>query len=124
MGVEMNVLLGLGLVSSILAYYGLSFLEREDFWTNLLGQLFFVVSMIFLLLTVNTTYLIILNSGLSYLTDSVGNMMLQVFYYMMVVGVVMYILYMFVAIGLMVTDSFSSSYSKKKTNKKKGDTDG
>jgi hypothetical protein len=119
----MNVLLGLGIVSSILAYYGLSFLDSDEFWTNLLGQLFFVVSMLFLLLTVNTTFLIIKNSGLSYLDDSVGTIMLEVFYYFMVFGVVMYIFFMFIKIAGMMMDAIKGSYSRQKTKPRKDGDD-
>lgn len=110
----MNVILGLGVVSSILAYYGLSFIEKDEVWTNLIGQLFFAISMIFLLLIVNTTYLIIVNSGLTYLSDTIGVTMLQVFYYLMIVGIVMYIFFIFTKIYQMTIEVIKEGFGSRK----------
>ena len=122
MGAELDVMLGLGLVSAILAYYGLSFLEHDEFFTNLVGQIFFMVSMIFLLLEVNTIFLIIQNdTSISYLSDTVGSFALEVFYYFMIVGIVIYIFWMFISIGKLVMDTIKGSYSRKKS-KPQGDS--
>lgn len=124
MGAELDVMLGIGLVSAILAYYGLSFLEHENFFTNLVGQIFFMISMIFLLLEVNTIFLIIQNdASISYLQDTVGAFLIEVFYYFMIVCIVIYIFYMFITIGNMAIDAMKGSYSRQKSNKKKGDVE-
>lgn len=122
MGAEISVFLGLGIVTSVFAYYGLSFIEREEFWTNLLGQLFFIISLLFLLLLVNTTYLVIVNSGLSYLSDTIGTTMLQAFYYLMLFGIVIYIFYMFTAIYQLFIQAIKMGFGgRQKTNKQKGE---
>ena len=125
MGLELTILLGLGLVSSILAYYGLSFLENEEFFTKLVGQIFFMVSMIFLLLLVNTLFLVIQNDvSIAYLKDTVGIFAMEVFYYFMVIGVVIYIFWMFIGIAKMVVDGIKhSTGSGGRKKSKEGDVE-
>lgn len=112
-GTEANVILGLGICSAIFAYYSFEFAETEAVFGKVVGNLFFALSMLFVLLIVNAIYLISLNTGLGYLQEGVAGQALQVLYYAIVVGMAIYFFYIFAMIFKLFIDSMSAKFGKR-----------
>ena len=110
-----GVILGLGLVSGLFAYYGLNFIESPEFFTKLVGELFFLVSTLFIFLIVNTIYLVILNdSTLSYLNTGLAYSMLYSFYVFMGIGCGIYIIYIFYKVYSLFKNAFKEAVGGRK----------
>lgn len=112
-GTEANVILGLGICAAIFAYYSFEFAQTEELYGKVVGNLFFALSMLFVLLIVNALYLIGMNTGLSYLQEGITGQALQVFYYAIIVGMAIYFIYIFVMIFKLMLDSMKSAFGKR-----------
>lgn len=93
MAYEYAIVIGLGLLSALTGFFSFEFAKSNEPFYNLISQLFFAASMLFILVIANTLFSIIANdSAMSYLKDTTGIAVLQVTYYIGVIGVALFLL--------------------------------
>lgn len=120
MVVETSVVVGLGIVSAICAFFGIYLIEKQDIFNILFGKIFFIISLSTLLLIVNTTFLIIKNTAsLSYLQTGIADILITSVYYAMIVGLGILIIEIFWNVGVIISNTIKEAVG----NRKKGDVD-
>lgn len=120
MGVEINIVFGLGVLTVLFAYFSFEYREAEDFTTNFLSKLFFGLSMVFIIIIINVLYMIADQNGLTYLRDGPLTIVIEIIYYLMVIVVAIYFVMMLVMILQFLYDLAQVKWgSTKKTRSNK-----
>lgn len=99
-GTEFNVVVGLSIISFLLAYYAFKLREGADDVTKKVALFLFFMSVLFVNLIMYSLVLISQNTDIGYLQNSVVYMGLQVLTYTTLFGLVIYFIAMIVlAVG-------------------------
>jgi hypothetical protein len=114
-GNEYVLIVGFAFTSALFAYYSFDFMASQEYFTKLMGQGFFSLSMLFLLLITNLCYLLSVNdTSLVYLKDSVVLIAFTVIYYSLIIGICLYILSLIVGALKMLVDAAKVKFGGRK----------
>ena len=101
MTTEIDIVLGLGILSALFSYFAFEFLQHQEGeeesrnrvynWNRNLGILCFLLSIIFINMLMYTLVLIAQNTGLSYLNDTVLVVGMQVLMWATLSGIALYL---------------------------------
>jgi phosphotransferase system glucose/maltose/N-acetylglucosamine-specific IIC component len=124
MNEELTIILGLGIISALFAYFAFEFLSKKEeslrgfSAEKALGVLFFVLSIVFLNMIMYSILLVSINAGGSYLTNSILTTGVQIIMYATLGGIALYLFALLFAVIILIYRTISKVLNHKTTRRK------